>query len=128
MARSLAILILGLAAAVLPVHNVATAASVQRLPEVRVKAGARFPVSFAITGGTGYKWWPEQPLPQHVTYIGIDYQSMGPTSGPGSKTLQILSFLAVRPGEDEIVFVFKRGWEKTTDNDPKAILKVVAIE
>lgn len=130
MARSLTLLVVGLAAIFSAASNDAVAASstLQRLPDVRVKAGERFPVAFTITGGTGFKWWPEQPLPQHVTYVGTDYQATGADSGPGAKTQQILSFLAVRPGEGEIVFVFKRGWEKTTSKDPKAILKVIGIE
>jgi hypothetical protein len=91
------------------------------------KAGQPLKAVFEIAAGTGYRWWPVEPLPPTIRFLGNAYESLSPGVA-GGKTRQIMSFLMPARGSAEVTVVYMRRWEADDPKDPRQVLRFVATE
>jgi len=80
---------------------------------LKIKSGENFALSFDGNPTTGYTWEPQFD----TNYIKLNWKKFEPSSklvGGGGK--EMFEFHAIKRGETEIVFIYRRSWEKEGAN------------
>lgn len=93
------------------------------LKEINLKKGEIFCVKLPARMGTGYSWYVEKITP-HIKNIGTPLQIPDEKRGPGSVDYQIFRFIGEQEGKTELIFAYKRIWEK---NPPQKQLEIKLI-
>jgi hypothetical protein len=88
---------------------------------IHAKVGGPVAVVFDIAGGSGFKWWPQEPLPDGVRFLGTSLKPHSPGL-PGGTAQQTLTFAIDLPGEIAVDLVFRRSWLQATQADPAVAL------
>jgi inhibitor of cysteine peptidase len=76
---------------------------------IRVGAGDTFAIELAGNPTTGYMWQPDVDS-QHLELLGQEFEPGGGGVGAGGK--EIFRFRALRAGDTEIAFAYRRPWDK----------------
>jgi predicted secreted protein len=84
-----------------------------RQANVRVKVDQPFQIRLNVTGGTGYSWQPQGPLPPGVTLLGV-FQHPSAKVLPGGPGQEILVFRAHDVGKEHLILQYVRPWEHAT--------------
>ncbi len=87
---------------------------------LKIKPGENFTLSFDGNPTTGYTWESQF----NTNYIKLNWKKFKPYSklvGGGGK--EMFEFHAIKGGETEIVFIYRRPWEKEVAN--KKIYKII---
>jgi predicted secreted protein len=95
---------------------------------IYVRRGERAVVAFEYNGGSGYRWWPVEPLPRGVRMLGNDFTSVGPDNKLGGRSRQTLTLALEGANEAEVEVVFRRSWNAAAPNDKRLLLKVIASD
>ncbi|MGI9531944.1 protease inhibitor I42 family protein [Lutimonas sp.] len=89
---------------------------------VNVRTGEVFKVVLASNQSTGYSWqWENKSEENLLDSVYVDYVLKDKAiTGAGGN--EIWEFMAKRKGKQEVIMVYKRPWEKTTEADRKVFL------
>ena len=92
----------------------------EKMTELKIKPGENFTLSLDGNPTTGYTWEPQFD----TNYIKLNWKKFEPFSelvGGGGK--EKFEFQAIKSGETEIIFIYRRSWEKEAAN--KKIYKII---
>lgn len=92
--------------------------------EILVKTGDLFEVRLEAQLGTGYSW-NNQKLSEIITQEGKPSQEKKDHDKVGGFDYQIFRFKAVKPGTDDLVFIYDKSWEKDKSISKKIIFKII---
>ncbi|MGD8904208.1 MAG: protease inhibitor I42 family protein [Anaerolineae bacterium] len=76
---------------------------------IRVEAGDSFAIELAGNPTTGYTWQPDVDS-QHLELLGQEFEPGEGGVGAGGR--EIFRFRALKAGEAEIAFAYRRPWDK----------------
>mgnify|MGYP001206375206 CR=1 FL=1 len=76
---------------------------------IRVEAGKSFAIELAGNPTTGYMWQPDVDS-QHLELLGQEFEPTGGGVGAGGK--EVFRFRALKAGDTEIAFAYRRPWDK----------------
>jgi inhibitor of cysteine peptidase len=76
---------------------------------IQSKLSLEFFISLDSNPTTGYRWDAKFD-PERLKLIGKSFQPSG-TGAIGSGGIERFSFVPIKPGETEVVMVYKRPWE-----------------
>lgn len=89
---------------------------------IKVRTGEIFKVVLASNQSTGYSWhWENKSKENLLDSVYVDYvlKDRAITGAGGN---EIWEFRGKRKGKQEVIMVYKRPWEKTSEVDRKVFL------
>ncbi len=89
---------------------------------MKVRQGDVFKVILKANHSTGYSWqWENKPDKSIIDSVYVDYVLSDKTiTGAGGN--EIWEFKANRKGEQKLIMLYKRPWEKEEANEKREIL------
>jgi len=89
---------------------------------LRTAAGETFQVMLPGNATTGFRWefTPAPANTDMVELVSSTYEAS--TKSAGAPGLHKFQFLALRAGQTELIFAYRRSWEKREPRDQKSIL------
>ena len=101
-----------------------TAIDMDRDRTLTVKAGDTFKVNLKENPTTGYLWEVIQPETGRVLKLADKDEYVRDSEAIGSGGIRAFEFVAEKKGKEEVVFEYRRPWEKNKPPARKYVLSV----